>query len=66
ARVAFEDEFGADEEREVSCEAQSRVGRSRVKNEAFLEVRRNLMGNEPSWALPEGSGHFCSDEGNKG
>nr|GFB71101.1 reverse transcriptase domain-containing protein [Tanacetum cinerariifolium] len=55
ARVAFEDEFGAAEGREVSCEAQQ--GRSRVKMKLF-ESCRNNMGNEPILALPEGSNNF--------
>ncbi|GJW61421.1 hypothetical protein Tco_0110756 [Tanacetum coccineum] len=55
ARVAFEDEFGAAEEREVSCEAQQ--GRSGVKRKLFGSCRNN-MGNEPILALPEGSDNF--------
>ncbi|GJU58283.1 hypothetical protein Tco_1236049 [Tanacetum coccineum] len=55
ARVAFEDEFGAAEEREVSCEAQQ--GQSRVKRKLFGSCRNN-MGNEPILALPEGSDNF--------
>ncbi|GJW87396.1 hypothetical protein Tco_0162736 [Tanacetum coccineum] len=55
ARVAFEDEFGAAEEREVSCEAQQ--GRSRVKRKLFGSCRNN-MGNEPILALLEGSDNF--------
>nr|GFA20483.1 hypothetical protein [Tanacetum cinerariifolium] len=55
SRVAFEDEFGAAEEREVSCEA--RQGRSRVKRELFRSCRNN-MGNEPILALPKGSENF--------
>nr|GEV01014.1 hypothetical protein [Tanacetum cinerariifolium] len=54
-RVAFEDEFGAAEEREVSCEAQQ--GRSRVKRKLFGSCRNN-MGNESILALPEGSDNF--------
>nr|GFB59407.1 putative reverse transcriptase domain, ribonuclease H-like domain, aspartic peptidase domain protein [Tanacetum cinerariifolium] len=49
------DEFGAAEEREVSCEAQQ--GRSRVKWNLF-ESCRNNMGNELILALPEGSDNF--------
>ncbi|GJT89305.1 hypothetical protein Tco_1071022 [Tanacetum coccineum] len=55
ARVAFEDEFGAAKEREVSCEAQQ--GRSGVKRKLFGSCRNN-MGNEPILALPEGSDNF--------
>ncbi|GKE29319.1 hypothetical protein Tco_1444703, partial [Tanacetum coccineum] len=55
ARVAFEDEFRAAEEREVSCEAQQ--GRSGVKRKLFGSCRNN-MGNEPILALPEGSDNF--------
>nr|GEU38981.1 hypothetical protein [Tanacetum cinerariifolium] len=55
SRVAFEDEFGAVEEREVSCEA--RQGQSRVKRELFRSCRNN-MGNEPILALPKGSDNF--------
>ncbi|GJV78545.1 hypothetical protein Tco_1514415 [Tanacetum coccineum] len=55
ARVAFEDEFGAAEEREVSCEAQQ--GRSGVKRKLFRSCRNN-MGNEPILALPEGLDNF--------
>nr|GEY32899.1 putative reverse transcriptase domain-containing protein [Tanacetum cinerariifolium] len=55
ARVAFKDEFGAAEEREVSCEAQQ--GRSRVKRKLFRSCR-NSMGNEPILALPKGSDNF--------
>nr|GFB20580.1 hypothetical protein [Tanacetum cinerariifolium] len=55
ARAAFEDEFGAAEEREVSCEAQQ--GRSGVTRKLF-ESFRNKMGNEPILALPEGSDNF--------
>ncbi|GJS89778.1 hypothetical protein Tco_0772414 [Tanacetum coccineum] len=55
ARVAFEDEFGAAEEREVSCEAQQ--GRSGVKRKLFGSFRNN-MGNEPILALPKGSDNF--------
>ncbi|GJR16271.1 hypothetical protein Tco_0798923 [Tanacetum coccineum] len=40
ARVAFEDEFRAAEEREVSCEAQQ--GRSRVKRKLFGSCRNNM------------------------
>ncbi|GJR97922.1 hypothetical protein Tco_0270096 [Tanacetum coccineum] len=40
ARVAFEDEFGAAEEREVSCEAQQ--GRSGVKRKLFRSCRNNM------------------------
>ncbi|GJT56487.1 hypothetical protein Tco_0991541 [Tanacetum coccineum] len=40
ARVAFEDEFGAAEEREVSCEAQQ--GRSGVKRKLFGSCRNNM------------------------
>nr|GFA22900.1 putative reverse transcriptase domain-containing protein [Tanacetum cinerariifolium]GFA48995.1 putative reverse transcriptase domain-containing protein [Tanacetum cinerariifolium] len=40
ARVAFEDEFGAAEEREVNCEAQQ--GRSRVKRKLFGSCRNNM------------------------
>nr|GEW78797.1 putative reverse transcriptase domain-containing protein [Tanacetum cinerariifolium] len=52
ARVAFKDEFGAAEEREVSCEAQQ--GLSGVKRKLFGSCRKN-MGNESILALPEGS-----------
>nr|GEZ32159.1 putative reverse transcriptase domain-containing protein [Tanacetum cinerariifolium] len=62
ARVTFEDEFGATEEREVSCESQQ--GRSRVKRKLFGSYRNN-MGNEPTLALPEGIRQFCSDAGSK-
>ncbi|GJZ88217.1 hypothetical protein Tco_0659999 [Tanacetum coccineum] len=55
ARVAFEDEFRAAKEREVSCEAQQ--GRSGVKRKLFRSCRNN-MGNEPILALPEGSDNF--------
>nr|GEU37373.1 hypothetical protein [Tanacetum cinerariifolium] len=55
ARVAFEEEYGAAEEREVSCEAQQ--GRSGVKRKLF-ESCRNNMGNEPILALPKGSDNF--------
>ncbi|GKA51540.1 hypothetical protein Tco_0744736 [Tanacetum coccineum] len=55
AQVAFEDEFGTAEEREVSCEAQQ--GRSGVKRKLFGSCRNN-MGNEPILALPEGSDNF--------
>ncbi|GJX23179.1 hypothetical protein Tco_0227624 [Tanacetum coccineum] len=41
ARVAFEDEFGAAEEREVSCEAQQ--GRSGVKRKLFGSCRKNIV-----------------------
>ncbi|GKA82853.1 hypothetical protein Tco_0789601, partial [Tanacetum coccineum] len=40
ARVAFEDEFGAAEEREGSCEAQQ--GRSGVKRKLFGSCRNNM------------------------
>ncbi|GJW72778.1 hypothetical protein Tco_0132148 [Tanacetum coccineum] len=49
------DEFGAAEEREVSCEAQQ--GRSGVKRKLFGSCRNN-MGNEPILALPKGSDNF--------
>ncbi|GJV06388.1 hypothetical protein Tco_1344044 [Tanacetum coccineum] len=62
ARVAFEDEFGAAEEREVSCEAQQ--GRSRVKMKLFGSCRNN-MGNEPILALPEGSDNFVVMSGTR-
>ncbi|GJY95150.1 hypothetical protein Tco_0511511 [Tanacetum coccineum] len=55
ARVAVEDEFGAAEEREVSCDAQQ--GRSGVKRKLFRSYRNN-MGNEPILALPKGSDNF--------
>nr|GEX80608.1 probable 6-phosphogluconolactonase 4, chloroplastic [Tanacetum cinerariifolium] len=55
ARVAFEDEFRAAEEREVSCEAQQ--GRSGVKRKLYGSCRNN-MGNEPILALSEGSDSF--------
>ncbi|GJW74805.1 hypothetical protein Tco_0134175 [Tanacetum coccineum] len=55
ARVEFEDEFRAVEEREVSSEAQQ--GRSRVKRKIFGSYR-NDMGNDPILALPEGSDNF--------
>nr|GEX73306.1 putative reverse transcriptase domain-containing protein [Tanacetum cinerariifolium] len=55
ARVAFKDEFGAAEEREVSCEAQQ--GQSGVKRKLFGSCRNN-MGNEPILALPEGLDNF--------
>nr|GEU40399.1 hypothetical protein [Tanacetum cinerariifolium] len=55
ARVAFEDEFRATKEIEVSCEAQQ--GQSGVKRKLF-ESFRNKMGNEPILALPEGSNNF--------
>ncbi|GKA50545.1 hypothetical protein Tco_0743618 [Tanacetum coccineum] len=48
-------EFGAAEEREVSCEAQQ--GRSGVKRKLFGSCRNN-MGNEPILALPKGSDNF--------
>nr|GEV63764.1 putative reverse transcriptase domain-containing protein [Tanacetum cinerariifolium] len=40
ARVAFEDEFGAAEESEVSCEAQQ--GRSGVKRKLFRSSRKKI------------------------
>nr|GEY62766.1 putative reverse transcriptase domain-containing protein [Tanacetum cinerariifolium] len=55
ARVAFEDEFGATEEREVE-------GRSGVKRKLFGS-RRNNMGNERILALPEGSDDFVMMRG---
>nr|GEZ85852.1 hypothetical protein [Tanacetum cinerariifolium] len=55
ARVAFEDEFRAAEEREVLCEAQQ--GRSGMKRKLFGSFS-NKMGNEPILALPEGSDNF--------
>ncbi|GJX65459.1 hypothetical protein Tco_0299802 [Tanacetum coccineum] len=55
ARVAFEDEFGAAKERELSCEAQQ--GRSGVKRKIFKSYRSN-MGNEPILALPKGPDNF--------
>ncbi|GJZ88216.1 hypothetical protein Tco_0659998 [Tanacetum coccineum] len=55
ARVAFEDEFGAAEESDVSCEAQQ--GQSGVKRKLFGSCRNN-MGNEPILALLEGSDNF--------
>nr|GEZ68535.1 reverse transcriptase domain-containing protein [Tanacetum cinerariifolium] len=55
ARFAFEDEFGAAEEREVSCKAQK--GQSGVKRKLFESCRNNI-GNEPILALPEGSNNF--------
>nr|GFD28392.1 hypothetical protein [Tanacetum cinerariifolium] len=55
ARVTFEDEFRAAEEREVLCEAQQ--GRSGVQRKLF-ESFRNKMGNEPILALPKGSNNF--------
>nr|GEX84133.1 reverse transcriptase [Tanacetum cinerariifolium] len=55
AQVTFKDEFGATEEREVSCEAQQ--GRSGVKSKIFGSCRNN-MGNELILALPEGSNNF--------
>ncbi|GJX32895.1 hypothetical protein Tco_0242750, partial [Tanacetum coccineum] len=47
ARVAFEDEFGAAEEREVSCEAQQ--GQSRVKRKLF-RICRNNIGRDDGWS----------------
>ncbi|GKA08024.1 hypothetical protein Tco_0687355 [Tanacetum coccineum] len=55
ARVTFEDEFRAAEEREVSYEAQQ--VQSRVKRKLFRSCRNN-MGNEPILALLEGSDNF--------
>ncbi|GJW96461.1 hypothetical protein Tco_0178269 [Tanacetum coccineum] len=55
ARVAIEDEFGAAEEREVSCKAQQ--GQSGVNRKLFGSCRNN-MSNEPILALPEGSDNF--------
>nr|GEV10638.1 hypothetical protein [Tanacetum cinerariifolium] len=55
ARVAFEDEFRAAEEREVLCEAQQ--GQSKVKRKLFGSFR-NKMSNEPILALPKGSDNF--------
>ncbi|GJW49022.1 hypothetical protein Tco_0080668 [Tanacetum coccineum] len=55
ARVAIKDEFGAAEERKVSCKAQQ--GRSGVKRKLFRSCRNN-MGNELILALPEGSDNF--------
>nr|GEX01479.1 Pol protein integrase region [Tanacetum cinerariifolium] len=55
ARVTFEDEFRASEEREVSCKAQQ--GRSRVKRKLFGSFR-NKMGNELILELPEGLDNF--------
>nr|GFA34747.1 hypothetical protein [Tanacetum cinerariifolium] len=55
AQVAFEDEFRAVEEREVSCKAQQ--GQSGVNRKLFGS-RRNNMGNEPILALPKGSDNF--------
>ncbi|GJX23177.1 hypothetical protein Tco_0227622 [Tanacetum coccineum] len=49
------DEFGAAEEREVSCEAQQ--GRRGVKRKLFGSCRNNI-GNEPILALPKGSDNF--------
>nr|GEV15614.1 reverse transcriptase domain-containing protein [Tanacetum cinerariifolium] len=50
-RVAFDDEFRAVEEREVSCESQQ--GQNGVKRKLFGSCRNN-MGNEPILALPKG------------
>nr|GEW38669.1 hypothetical protein [Tanacetum cinerariifolium] len=50
ARVAFEDEFRAAEESEVSCKAQQ--GRSRVKRKLF-ESFRNKMGNVRTLIMEE-------------
>nr|GEX38181.1 putative reverse transcriptase domain-containing protein [Tanacetum cinerariifolium] len=55
ARVAFKDELGAAEEREVLCEAQQ--GQSGVKRKLFRSYRNN-MGNEPILELPAGSENF--------
>nr|GEU95759.1 hypothetical protein [Tanacetum cinerariifolium] len=55
-------EFGAAEEREVSCEAQQ--GRSGVKRKLFRSCMNN-MGNEPILALPEGSDNFVVMRGAK-
>ncbi|GJR99292.1 hypothetical protein Tco_0315801 [Tanacetum coccineum] len=55
AQVVFEDEFGAAEEREVSCEAQQ--GRSGVKRKLFRSCSNN-MGSEPILALSEGLDNF--------
>nr|GEW48505.1 hypothetical protein [Tanacetum cinerariifolium] len=55
ARVAFEDEFGAVEEREVLCEAQK--GQSGVQRKLFGTFR-NKMGYELILTLPEGSDNF--------
>nr|GEX83488.1 putative ribonuclease H-like domain-containing protein [Tanacetum cinerariifolium] len=55
ARVAFEDEFGAAEETEVSCEAQQ--DQSGLKRKLF-ESCRNNMGNEPILTLLEGPDNF--------
>nr|GEV07430.1 reverse transcriptase domain-containing protein [Tanacetum cinerariifolium] len=60
ARVIFEDEFGAADEREVLCEAQQ--GRSGVKRKLFRNFR-NKMGNEPILALPEGPDNFVVIQG---
>ncbi|GKD34044.1 hypothetical protein Tco_1249553, partial [Tanacetum coccineum] len=60
ARVAFEDEFRAAKEREVSCEAQQ--GRSGVKRKLFGSCKNN-MGNEPILALPKGSDNFVEMRG---
>ncbi|GJW30481.1 retrovirus-related pol polyprotein from transposon TNT 1-94 [Tanacetum coccineum] len=54
------DEFGAAEEREVSCKAQQ--GQSGVKRKLFGSYRNN-MGNEPILALPEGSDNFVMMRG---
>ncbi|GJT73362.1 hypothetical protein Tco_1032648 [Tanacetum coccineum] len=54
-RYEFMDEFGAAEEREVSCEAQQ--GRSGVKRKLFGSCWNN-MGNEPILEFPEGSDNF--------
>ncbi|GKB37957.1 hypothetical protein Tco_0882899, partial [Tanacetum coccineum] len=62
ARIAFEDEFGAAEEREVSCEAQQ--GRRGVKRKLFRSYRNN-MGNEPILALPKGSENFIVMRGER-
>nr|GEY44018.1 hypothetical protein [Tanacetum cinerariifolium] len=50
ARVASEDEFGAAEEREVSCEAQQ--GRSGVKRKLFKSCRNN-MGDVRTFIIEE-------------
>nr|GEV04528.1 putative reverse transcriptase domain-containing protein [Tanacetum cinerariifolium] len=55
ARVTFKDEFGAAEEREVSCETQQ--SRSGIKRKLFRSFR-NKMGNEPILALPKGLDNF--------
>nr|GEW51782.1 hypothetical protein [Tanacetum cinerariifolium] len=60
ARVAFEDEFGAAEDKEVSCEAQQ--GQSEMKRKLFGSCRNN-MGNEPILALPKGSDNFVMMRG---